>query len=89
MSIPSDATGQLAAPAAVTLWAVAGLHRALLVRHDDQLGVLAELGDQAEEPVQVDIVERRLDLVHHVERRGPAAEHGEQERQRRQRPLAT
>ena len=56
---------------------------------DDQLGVLAELGDEPEEAVQVDVVERGLDLVHHVERRRPAAEHGEQERQRGQAALAT
>ena len=39
--------------------------------------------------MQVDVVERRFDLVHHVERRRPAAEHGEQVGQRRQRALAT
>ena len=44
--------------------------------------------DQAEEAVQVDVVERGLDLVHHVERRRPAAEHGEQVRQRGQAALA-
>ena len=43
---------------------------------------------QAEEPVEVDVVERRLDLVHHVEGRRPAAEHGEQEGQRGERALA-
>ena len=54
----------------------------------EQLRLAAELGDQAEEAVQVDVVERGLDLVHHVERRRPAAEHGEQERQRGQAALA-
>ena len=34
--------------------------------------------------MQVDVVERRLDLVHHVERRRAAAEHGEEVGQRRQ-----
>ena len=53
-----------------------------------QLGLLAELGDQVEEAVQVDVVEGGLDLVHHVEGRRPAAEHGEQEGQRGQRALA-
>ena len=48
----------------------------------------AELVDQAEEAVQVDVVERGLDLVHHVERRRAAAEHGEQERQRGEAALA-
>ena len=51
----------------------------------EQLRLVAELGDQAEEAVEVDVVEGGLDLVHHVERRRPAAEHGEQERQRGQR----
>ena len=69
--------------------AVAGLHRALLVADDEQLRSLAELGDEAEEAVQVDVVERGLDLVHHVERRRAAAEHGEQERQRGEAALAT
>ena len=41
-----------------------------------------------EEPVQVHVVERGLDLVHHVERRWPAAEHGEQVGQRGERALA-
>ena len=68
--------------------AVGGLHRALLVADDEQLRLLAELGDEAEEAMQVDVVEGRLDLVHHVERRRPAAEHGEQERQRREAALA-
>ena len=83
-----------------TLRRAAGLHRdaerqsaASIVRFwwltTMQLGLLAELGDEAEEAVQVDVVERGLDLVHHVERRRPAAEHGEQERQRGERALAT
>ena len=55
----------------------------------DQLRVAPELGDQAEEAVQVHVVERGLDLVHHVEGRGPAAEHGEQIGQRREGSLAT
>ena len=69
--------------------AVGGLHRALLVAHDEQLGLVAELGNEGQEAMQVDVVERRLDLVHHVERRRPAAEHGEEERQRGQAALAT
>src|SRR5688500_1149591 len=48
--------------------AVAGVHRPLLVADDEELGVLAELVDQAEEPVEVDVVEGGFDLVHHVER---------------------
>jgi hypothetical protein len=69
--------------------AVAGLHRALLVAHDEQLRLAAELLDEPEEAVQVDVVERGLDLVHHVEGRRAAAEHGEQVRQRGEAALAT
>ena len=49
--------------------AVGGLHGALLVADDDELGLVAELGHQAEEAVEVDVVEGGLDLVHHVEGR--------------------
>ena len=55
----------------------------------EQLRLVAELVHEVEEAVQVHVVERGLDLVHHVEGRRPAAEHGEQERQRGERPLAT
>ena len=55
--------------------------------HDHQLRIVTELVDQPEEAVEVDVVERRLDLVHHVEGRRTTAEHGEQEGQRGQRPL--
>src|SRR5581483_7305309 len=42
---------------------VAGLHRALLVRHDQQLRLVAELVDEVEEAMQVHVVERGLHLV--------------------------
>ena len=45
--------------------------------------------DEAEEAVQVHVVEGGLDLVHHVEGRRPGPEHGEQVRQRGERALAT
>ena len=51
--------------------------------HDEQLRLVAELVDEGQEAAEIDVVERRLDLVHHVEGRGPAAEDGEQEGQRR------
>src|SRR5918994_4440655 len=35
--------------------------------------------DEPQEAVQVDVIERGLDLVHHVERRRPAPEDGEEE----------
>jgi hypothetical protein len=69
--------------------AVGRFHRALLVAHDDELRLLAELVHELEESVQVDVVERGLDLVHHVERRRATTEHGEQERERGQRTFAT
>ena len=62
---------------------VRGLHRALLVAHDDELRLLAELADEVEEAVEVHVVEGGLDLVHHVEGRRPAAEDREQERRAR------
>src|SRR5690606_42151777 len=46
---------------------VGDLHRALLVRHDDELGVLAQLGEDLQEAPEVRVIERRLDLVHDVE----------------------
>ena len=49
--------------------------------HEQQLGIGPELLDEREEAMEVDVVERGLDLVHHVERRRAASEHGEQERQ--------
>ena len=67
---------------------VGRFHRALLVRHDEQLGLVAELVHEIEEPVQVHVVERGLDLVHQVEGRRAGAEHGEEIRERGQRALA-
>ena len=45
--------------------------------------------EQLQEPVQVDVVQGRLDLVHQIERAGPRLEDREQERQRGQRALTT
>jgi isopentenyl-diphosphate delta-isomerase len=47
---------------------VGDLHRRLLVGDDDQLRLLAQLLEQPDQPAQVDVVERGLDLVHHIER---------------------
>src|SRR3546814_11672277 len=63
---------------------VGRFHRALLVAHDYELRLLAELVHEVEEAVQVDVVEGRLDLVHHVEGCRPAAEEGEGEGQGRE-----
>ncbi len=54
-----------------------------------QLGIVAELLQQAQEPVQVHVVEGCLHLVHHVEGRRATPEDSEQECQGRQRPLTT
>ena len=68
---------------------VGRLHRALLVRDDQQLRLVAELVHEIEEPVQVHVVERGLDLVHQIEGRRPGAEHREEVRQRGERTLTT
>ena len=65
------------------------LHRLLLMGHDEQLSGAAEVLDQLQEAAKVGIVERRLDLVHDVEGARTRLEHGEQERQRRQRTFST
>ena len=67
---------------------VGGVHRALLVGHDDELGPVGVAADELEEAVDVHVVERRLDLVEDVEGARPGEEHGEHERQRHQRLLA-
>src|SRR5450631_4569686 len=66
---------------------VTGFHRALLVRDDDELRLVAELVDEVEEAVQVDVVERGFDLVEEIEGRRAGAEHREQVRERGEGPL--
>src|SRR5204863_4256823 len=61
---------------------VSRLHRALLVRDDDELGALRVAAQQAEEAVDVEVVERRLDLVEDVEGTRARQEDAEQESQR-------
>ena len=67
---------------------VGGVHRALLVRDDDELGAVRVALHELEEAVDVDVVERGLDLVEDVERARPREEDGEHERERHQRLLA-
>src|SRR6266511_46549 len=67
---------------------VARLHRAPLVADDQELGLLAGVVEQVEEPVQVDVVEGRLDLVEDVERARPGTEDREVEGERDQAALA-
>src|SRR6478735_6423747 len=49
---------------------VADLHGPLLVGDDQQLGVLTQLLVDLQQPAQVGVVQRGLDLVEDVERRG-------------------
>ena len=56
---------------------------------DDELGLARVRAQQLEEPVDVEVVERRLDLVEDVERARTGEEHREQERERGHRLLAT
>src|SRR5215472_17179333 len=67
---------------------VRDLHRPLLVRDDDQLRTAAQLLEDLEQPLQVGVVQRRLDLVQHVERRRAGLEDGQEEGDRGQRALA-
>src|SRR2546425_11005860 len=64
------------------------LHRALLVGHHDELRAAPELPEQAQEPVEVHVVESRFDLVQDVEGGRPRPEDGEGQRQAGQGPLA-
>src|SRR5215207_4465222 len=68
--------------------AVGGLHRALLVCDDDELRAVGEAAQQRQEAVDVEVVERRLDLVENVERARPGEEDREQEGERGHRLLA-
>src|SRR5579871_135964 len=64
------------------------LHRALVVRDDDELRAALEFADQAGERGQTELVERRVDLVHHAERARIEQEEREYQRHRAQRFLA-
>ena len=67
---------------------VGRLHRALLVGDHDELRALGVAAQQAQEAVDVEVVQRRLHLVQHVERARAGQEDREQEGQRGQRLLA-
>ena len=61
------------------------------VMGDDQeagLGALGDLGDQAAEAVDIGVVQGRVDLVQHADRRRVGEEDGKEQRQRGQRLLA-
>ena len=67
---------------------VGELHRALVVRDDDELRPIRHLAHDLVEAVDVRLVERRVDLVEHAERRRLDLEDGEQQRHRGERLLA-
>ena len=67
---------------------VGGLHRALLVRDDDELRPVGVGAQEPGEAADVRVVERGLDLVEEVERARPGEEQAEQERDRAERLLA-
>ena len=63
---------------------VGDFHGAFLVRDDDQLAGFAQFFEDGDEPAQVGVIKRGLDLVHDVEGRGPCLEDGHQQRHGRQ-----
>src|SRR2546430_4842521 len=67
---------------------VSRLHRLLLVRDDDELRGLGVAAQQLDEPADVRVVERGLDLVQEIERARAREEQREQERDRSERLLA-
>src|SRR4051794_16475468 len=67
---------------------VGGLHRALLMGHDDELGAVGVPAQEIEEAGDVEVVERGLDLVEDVEGARPGEEDREQEGDRGHRLLA-
>src|SRR3954452_24025216 len=67
---------------------VGGVHRALLMGDDDELRALRVAAQEREEAVDVEVVERGLDLIEDVERTRPRQEDSEQEGDRGHRLLA-
>ena len=67
---------------------IGGLHRPLLVRHDDELRAIRVAAEELDEARDVRVVERCLDLVEEVEGARPREEEREEERDRAERLLA-
>ena len=82
-----DDLGDAVAAHADAVEDVGGVHGPLLVGDDDELGALGEAADQAQEAVDVDVVERRLDLVEDVE--GARAAPSARRTRRRARPATS
>ena len=85
----ADDGGDAVLPHRDAVEGIRDLHRALLVRDDDELRVGAQVFHDREQAAEVGVVERRLHLVHDVERAGARLEDRHQQRDRRERPLAT
>ena len=83
----ADHRGHAVAAHADPVQGVRHLHGPLLVGDDDQLGGVPELAEDLQQPPQVGVVERGLDLVQDVERGRPGPEDRHYERDRGQRAL--
>ena len=59
------------------------------MRDDDELGMGTQLVERIDETGQVHVVQRGLDLIHHIERAWARGENREQQSQCGQRALAT
>ena len=75
---------RMATPYSASATSIVGL----LVGDDDQLRRGAQLLHQQDQPAQVDVVQRGLDLVEHVERRRAGPEDRDEQCHGRERPLA-
>src|SRR5688572_20411766 len=65
-----------------------GFHRSFVVSYHDKLSLLRHLGDLTDEPADVRVIKRRVDLVQQAERRGTISKDREHERDRGHRFLA-
>ena len=67
---------------------VSVLHSTALMRNDQELRIGTQHIERADELGQVGVIERRLDLVQHIERHRARAIHGKEQGERRQTLLA-
>ncbi|KXK05425.1 MAG: hypothetical protein UZ17_ACD001000615 [Acidobacteria bacterium OLB17] len=71
-----------------TVESTCGLHRAFVVRNDDELRLFGHIRDLAYEPADIRLIKRRIDLVKQAERRRPVFEDRHYERDRGHRLFA-
>ena len=64
-------------------------HRDAVVGYDQEAGAggVGDLAEQSTEPIDIGVVERRVDLVEDANRRGIGEKNREEQRERRQRLL--